>query len=91
MSNNSAARNGNRDIPMSESHIATPIATPVESPRANGPAGPNPGGLKVSHQYLLEQRIRKKLDRHGADLAREIRFRLEGVQLIDSVREKVQL
>ncbi|KXJ86166.1 hypothetical protein Micbo1qcDRAFT_126688 [Microdochium bolleyi] len=66
-------------------------AAPNDTPRLNEPPGPDPGSLKVSHQYLLEQRIHKKLDRRGADPAREAKLRLEGVQLIDSIREQLQL
>ncbi|KAH7031377.1 uncharacterized protein B0I36DRAFT_323807 [Microdochium trichocladiopsis] len=81
------ARNSSGDVAMRDA----PDATPIASPKPNDQSGPNPGSLKVSHQYLLEQRIRRKLDRRGADPAREAKFRLEGIQLIDSIREKLQL
>lgn len=79
--------NGTSHVPVMD---ALGAAT-IDSPNPSEPSGPSPGSLKVSHQYLLEHRIRKKLDRRGTDPAREAKLRLEGIQLIDQLREKLQL
>lgn len=53
--------------------------------------GPSPGRITSSDQYTSELRIRRFLIDHGYDPAREDTYRIQGVQLIDSVREYLQL
>jgi hypothetical protein len=55
------------------------------------PIGP-PSGLSVIRtQYSSEQSLRQMLKNIGYDEAREDTLRLKGVQLIDTVRQSLQL
>jgi CTD kinase subunit beta len=54
-------------------------------------AGPHPGYITSSNQYTCERKIRHLLKENGCDPAREDNYRLQGVQLIDNVREHLQL
>lgn len=60
---------------------------------ANGDArvGPHPGFISSSNQYSAEIKLRRMLKDNGCDPAREDTYRLQGVQLIDNVREHLQL
>ncbi|KAJ9151474.1 Cyclin-like protein [Coniochaeta hoffmannii] len=62
--------------------------TPVEPTIANGP---NPGAISIANQYTFEQNVRQMLRENGCDPAREDSYRIQGVQLIDNVREALQL
>ncbi|KAG5986865.1 hypothetical protein E4U43_005323, partial [Claviceps pusilla] len=53
--------------------------------------GPHPGFISSSNQYSSEIKIRRMLKDNGCDPAREDNYRLQGVQLIDNVREHLQL
>lgn len=53
--------------------------------------GPPPGFICVASQYTLEQQLRQMQRETGCDPSREDSYRLQGVQLIDSVREALQL
>jgi CTD kinase subunit beta len=53
--------------------------------------GPHPGFISSSNQYSSEIKIRRMLKDNGCDAAREDNYRLQGVQLIDNVRENLQL
>jgi CTD kinase subunit beta len=54
-------------------------------------AGP-PSGLSAIHtQYNSEQGLRQSIKHIGYDEAREDGYRLKGIQLIDSVRQSLQL
>lgn len=53
--------------------------------------GPHPGFISSSNQYTTELKIRRLLKDNGCDPARQDSYRLQGVQLIDSVREYLQL
>ncbi|TWU77257.1 RNA polymerase II C-terminal domain kinase beta subunit [Metarhizium rileyi] len=53
--------------------------------------GPHPGFISSSNQYSSEIKIRRMLKDNGCDPAREDNYRLQGVQLIDNVRENLQL
>jgi CTD kinase subunit beta len=53
--------------------------------------GPHPGALKVGRQYNHEFKIRRMRFQQGVDPAREDNYRLQGVQLIQNVREVLQL
>ena len=53
--------------------------------------GPNPGYISIANQYTFEQKIRRMQKENGCDPAREDSYRLQGVQLIESVREALQL
>lgn len=55
------------------------------------PRGPNPGNLNVSNQYTFEQDIRRLQKEYGCDPAREDSYRIQGVQLIESVRQALRL
>lgn len=55
------------------------------------PIGPPSGLAPILTQYLTEHTIRQMLKSVGNDIAREDSYRLKGVQLIDSVRESLQL
>ncbi|KAK3389809.1 hypothetical protein B0H63DRAFT_556901 [Podospora didyma] len=56
-----------------------------------GPIGPPSGLDSIPTQYISEQGLRQMLKNIGYDEAREDTYRLKGVQLIDSVRESLQL
>lgn len=74
--------------------MAPPNTSPPPS-AANGDStakvGPHPGFISSSNQYTSELRIRRMLKDNGCDPAREDNYRLQGVQLIDNVREALQL
>ncbi|KAI5464952.1 hypothetical protein BGZ63DRAFT_470930 [Mariannaea sp. PMI_226] len=53
--------------------------------------GPHPGYISSSNQYTTELRVRRLLKENGCDPARQDSYRLQGVQLIDNVREYLQL
>jgi len=53
--------------------------------------GPHPGYVSVANQYTLEQRLRRMQKEIGCDPSREDTYRLQGVQLIENVRESLQL
>ncbi|TRX98874.1 hypothetical protein FHL15_000216 [Xylaria flabelliformis] len=61
------------------------------SASAIGSAGPSIGVLKSGRQYLHESTIRGKLAKLETDLSRDEAARLQGVQLIDDVRNALQL
>ncbi|KAI8628225.1 cyclin-like protein [Xylariaceae sp. FL1651] len=58
---------------------------------ACGPTGPYIGSIKCGRQYLHEITIRRKQSNLNIDPAREEAARLQGVQLIDDVRNALQL
>ncbi|KAJ6789207.1 hypothetical protein PWT90_06798 [Aphanocladium album] len=53
--------------------------------------GPHPGFISSSNQYSSETRIRRMFRSNGCDPAREDNYRLQGVQLIENVREHLKL
>ncbi|KAH6894579.1 hypothetical protein B0T10DRAFT_398549 [Thelonectria olida] len=53
--------------------------------------GPHPGFISSSNQYTTELKIRRLLKDNGCDPARQDSYRLQGVQLIENVREYLQL
>lgn len=53
--------------------------------------GPHPGYVSVASQYTFEQPLRRTMKDLGCDPSREDSYRLHGVQLIDNVREHLQL
>ncbi|UKZ94757.1 uncharacterized protein TrAFT101_009609 [Trichoderma asperellum] len=53
--------------------------------------GPHPGYISSSNQYSSELKIRRMLKDNGCDPAREDNYRLQGVQLIDTVRQHLNL
>lgn len=57
----------------------------------SAPKGPNPGAISIANQYTFEQKVRLMLRENGCDPAREDAYRVQGVQLIDNVREALQL
>lgn len=79
---------------------APPPPRPLAPPRPPAPVasngdgsrvGPHPGFISSSNQYTSEIRIRRMLKDNGCDPSREDNYRLQGVQLIDSVREYLGL
>lgn len=73
---------------------------PVNSsaPASGGPAsedvtpiGPPSGLSTIPTRHVPEQSLRQMLKSINYDEAREDTYRLKGVQLIDSVRESLQL
>ncbi|KND92119.1 CTD kinase subunit beta, partial [Tolypocladium ophioglossoides CBS 100239] len=83
-----------------QARIARPgaVMPSTDPPAANGdpapaPAkiGPHPGFISSSNQYSSEIKLRRMLKDNGCDPAREDNYRLQGVQLIDNVREHLQL
>ncbi|KAG6002739.1 hypothetical protein E4U21_002796 [Claviceps maximensis] len=64
-------------------------ANGVTAPAAR--IGPHPGFISSSNQYSSEIKILRMLKDNGCDPAREENYRLQGVQLIDNVREHLQL
>ncbi|KAK4159819.1 CTD kinase subunit beta [Cladorrhinum sp. PSN259] len=62
--------------------------TPDDDPNKFGP----PSGLSsIRTQYIPERTIRQQLKSIGYDEAREDAYRIKGIQLIDNVREALQL
>ncbi|KAK3318849.1 hypothetical protein B0H66DRAFT_575482 [Apodospora peruviana] len=55
------------------------------------PIGPPSGLSSIPTQYIQEQSLRQMLKNIGYDEAREDTYRLKGVQLIDTVRQSLQL
>ena len=53
--------------------------------------GPHPGYISIANQYTLEQKLRRMQKENGCDPSREDSYRLQGVQLIENVRESLQL
>jgi CTD kinase subunit beta len=53
--------------------------------------GPHPGFISSSNQYTSELKLRRMLKDNGCDPARQDNYRLQGVQLIENVREYLQL
>ncbi|MDA4133264.1 MAG: hypothetical protein OK454_09110 [Thaumarchaeota archaeon] len=53
--------------------------------------GPHPGYLSIASQYISEQKLRQMQREMKCDPAREDTYRLQGVQLIDSIRQSLQL
>lgn len=67
----------------------TTATTGAGSPIAR--VGPHPGFISSSNQYSSEIKVRRMLKDNMCDPAREDNYRLQGVQLIDNVREHLQL
>ena len=55
------------------------------------PVGPPSGLSAIPSQYNSEQGLRQSMKQLGYDEAREDGYRLKGIQLIDSVRQSLQL
>ncbi|RGP75112.1 hypothetical protein FLONG3_5796 [Fusarium longipes] len=53
--------------------------------------GPHPGFISSSNQYTSELKLRRMLKDNGCDPARQDSYSLKGVQLIDNVRQYLQL
>ncbi|CAK7229518.1 RNA polymerase II C-terminal domain kinase beta subunit [Sporothrix bragantina] len=53
--------------------------------------GPVPGFVSVASQYTLEHQLRQMQRDNGCDPTREDSYRLQGVQLIDNVRQELRL
>lgn len=65
---------------------------PSPPPHVDGSSkGPSPGNIALSNQYRFEQNIRRLQKECGCDPAREDSYRIQGVQLIDSVRQALRL
>ena len=75
--------------PPTDSAPPTP-ATP-NGTSAPPKVGPHPGYISGSNQYSSETRIRRQFRHNGCDPAREDNYRIQGVQLIENVREYLNL
>ncbi|KAH7159721.1 hypothetical protein B0J13DRAFT_111575 [Dactylonectria estremocensis] len=53
--------------------------------------GPRPGIISSSNQYTTELKIRRMLKDNDCDPAHQDSYRIQGVQLIENVREHLQL
>ncbi|TQV92692.1 cyclin [Cordyceps javanica] len=69
---------------------STPTA-PANGATTKAKVGPHPGFISSSNQYSSETRIRRMFRHNGCDPAREDNYRLQGVQLIDNVRQQLKL
>ncbi len=74
--------------PRSSTAAAEPTAVPDEQPPVKGP---HPGHVSIASQYTLEQQLRRMQRENGCDSSREDNYRLQGIQLIENVRESLQL
>lgn len=73
-------------------HMAADVHLPLLPTESHPPVkGPNPGAVSVACQYTQEQQLRRMQRDNGCDPSREDSYRLQGVQLIDTVRESLQL
>ncbi|CAK7273917.1 RNA polymerase II C-terminal domain kinase beta subunit [Sporothrix epigloea] len=84
--NNGQAGGGGRyqaPMPQAKPSIVTERHPPVR--------GPVPGFTSVGNQYILEHQLRQMQRDVGYDPTREDNYRLQGVQLIDSVRQALRL
>ncbi|TQN74084.1 CTD kinase subunit beta [Colletotrichum shisoi] len=70
---------------------ATNSSTPAPASEPAAPKGPHPGHIQVACQYTSEQRLRRMLRDNKSDPAREDNYRLQGVQLIDNVRNMLRV
>lgn len=61
------------------------------SPEEIKPIGPPSGLSAIPSQYNSEQGLRQSMKHIGYDEAREDGYRLKGIQLIDGVRQSLQL
>ncbi|KAI0553494.1 hypothetical protein F4679DRAFT_580714 [Xylaria curta] len=75
----------------SDADVAGASTSASASASAIGSAGPSIGVLKSGRQYLHESTIRGKLAKLETDLSRDEAARLQGIQLIDDVRNALQL
>ncbi|KAF2136310.1 uncharacterized protein K452DRAFT_237700 [Aplosporella prunicola CBS 121167] len=62
---------------------------PLSAP--NGHPGPHPSFIELAKPYVFQQKLERFLTTIGMSEAKEDGIRLQGVQLIDSVRKAVQL
>ncbi|KAK4151015.1 hypothetical protein C8A00DRAFT_17539 [Chaetomidium leptoderma] len=60
-------------------------------PDDSNPVGPPSGLSAIPSQYSSEQGLRQSMKQIGYDEAREDGYRLKGIQLIDGVRQSLQL
>lgn len=74
-----------------QERAAAPATNGIIVPKHAARVGPHPGFISSSNQYSSEIKIRRMLKDNGCDPAREDNYRLQGVQLIDNVREHLQL
>ena len=81
--------------PRAQAQAPVVDRNPPSNEQASGdtpaPIGPLSGRLTVCQQYTYEQQVRHLLTLNRCDPAREDNFRLQGVQLIDTIRQLLQL
>lgn len=73
------------------SRSTTTVDAPPTPVDPSAPKGPNPGAISIANQYTFEQKVRQMLRENGCDPAREDSYRIQGIQLIENVREALQL
>ena len=74
--------------------MATPKPDPPPPETAaekKAKVGPHPGVISSSNQYTSETRILRMFRKNACDPSREDNYRLQGVQLIENVREYLKL
>lgn len=69
--------------------IMAPAPAPLTAP--NGQPGPHPSFIEVAKPYIFQQKVEAYLAAIGMAEAKEDSIRLQGVQLIDTVRRSLQL
>lgn len=89
MTSSRVARNG---VPPADRRPDSKMAnTDDNTPAIPLPIGPHPGVVTVPAQYVFEQNIRQTQKAVGSDPTREDTYRLQGVQMIDNVRQALHL
>ena len=88
-----ASRDADGDHEMSgaagNANPAPAVAAAADPAAQSG--GPTIGELNVSRQYMFEKEIRRYLAQRGLDRGADDHYRLSGVQLINVVRNHLQL
>jgi hypothetical protein len=86
-----AATNGTTTFSAAASSTSPTTTIATTTTGGGGKVGPHPGHIASSSQYTSESTLRRAQRTHNSDPAREDTYRLQGVQLIDNVREHLQL
>ncbi|KAI1379472.1 hypothetical protein F4677DRAFT_409312 [Hypoxylon crocopeplum] len=84
---------GSSDEEASTSYITKEMAPnhAAKNGTVESRVGPPLGTIKVGHQYICESHIRRMFAEKRLDVAREANYRLQGTQLIESIREALLL
>lgn len=74
-----------------QSKPSAPASREPAAPTDDLPVGPPSGLSAIPSQYNSEQGLRQSMKQIAYDEAREDGYRLKGIQLIDGVRQGLQL